>query len=256
MKTILNGFMMTGYSDISTMGDATLSLQTVGGTTLCTTNFTVLWVDISMRCGQDDPFSTDNGRVAFPNNTMSLGKQVYLPQVVVVNGKEESTEGGIGNVVEIVGTVHPSGFSETIRLVRDSVDEYAAAFANSGSLLETIAYVQGKTRGPDAVGNDRTYDEFQDRDPRPHGRVFDIDTPGLPLLYVSRYQIGTFVVERFNFLQYAAFDGKRCSNDFAWHSKTTIRREEDNGIPCFNFFTRPSFPDDNSCGPGHSTIAP
>ena len=36
------------------MFDATLSLKTVEGTTLCSTNITVLWVDISMRCGQDD----------------------------------------------------------------------------------------------------------------------------------------------------------------------------------------------------------
>ncbi len=116
--------------------------------------------------------------------------------------------------------------------------------------------IYGNTRGPEPFGNDPTFAEFQDRDPRPNGKVFDIDTPGFPLNYVNRYSLGTLIAVRYNFLQYANFSGRRCSDDFAWHSKTTIRREESAGIPCFNFFTRPSFPDDNSCGSGHSTTAP
>ena len=249
-------FEIYGDTPSSSMFDAELSLKTVEGTTLCTTNITVLWVEISMRCGQDDPFSADNGRMAFPNNTLSLGKQVYLPQYVITNGMSALTAGGIGNVVEIVGAVHPADFSDNVSFARDSIDEYVAAFTSSGLLIETISSIHGNTRGPEPFGNDPTFAEFQDRDPHPNGKVFDIDTPGFPLIYVSRYSLGTLIAVRYNFLQYANFSGRRCSDDFAWHSKTTIRREESAGIPCFNFFTRPSFPDDNSCGSGHSTTAP
>ena len=209
-----------------------------------------------MRCGQDDPFSADNGREAFPSNATYLGKQITPSQDVFANGTNELTASGIGNVVELIGTVHPSDFCHEIIFSRDSIDEYAAVFSSSGSLIQAIASIQGQSRGSEPPGNDPTYAEFQDRDPRPNGRIFDIDTPGFPLVYAAFCPIGSFLVQRINFLQYAVFSSRRCSNDFAWHSKTTIRCEEVAGVRFFDFYTRPSRQDDNSCGPGHSTTAP
>ncbi|MBR0056470.1 MAG: hypothetical protein IJP66_04000, partial [Kiritimatiellae bacterium] len=57
-----------GLTPSAATGDATISLQSVEGTVFASTNYTVLWVEISMRCGQDDPFSPDNDCAAFPSN--------------------------------------------------------------------------------------------------------------------------------------------------------------------------------------------
>ncbi|MBR0506629.1 MAG: hypothetical protein IJJ84_14615, partial [Kiritimatiellae bacterium] len=96
------------YGDIpsSTMGDATLALQTIGGTTLCTTNFTVLWVDISMRCGQDDNFSSDNGCAIKPSPAKLGAQRVF------VGGVEVS----MGNNVEFIGSIHPSDFVSSVSM--------------------------------------------------------------------------------------------------------------------------------------------
>lgn len=253
MKTILNGFMMTGYSDISTMGDATLSLQTVGGTTLCTTNFTVLWVDISMRCGQDDPFSPDNGMLAHSSNPIydRLGMQKHAG--FILPSAEHNSQAVVGNIVEMIGNVHPCDFIGDVSLVRDCIDELAYTQQTNGS-YRIIAYALSKSRGVEPVGNDPTPRDFRDTNPMPLGSVFDVDTPGLNIRFPELLPHGTVGIARYNFWEYAVFSGRRCSDDFGWHSRTRCVRNADDTFPDVSFESRLDNPYDNHCGVGHIEV--
>ena len=237
------GVELYGFSPSSAMGDATLSLQTVGGTTLCSTNFTVLWVDISMRYGQDDPFSEDNDCIALTTNRY-LGKQS-----VAISGYEPS----VGNVVEIVGAVSPADFVSEIGFNRDNIAELAQIFTSDG----TTVY--------------RNYDPFIERDEEPlcndpcraicgdstvsqSGHVFDVDTPGVPTFFLTAFPYGDYFFLRQNFVQYACFSNKRCSDDFYWFSRTTLHRIIYNNNFSFEFLDRVDHPFDNAAGEGSTDL--
>ena len=244
-----------GDTPSSSMFDAELSLETVEGTTLCSTNITVLWVDISMRCGQDDPFSADNGMAAHSSSPIydKLGKQKHAGFILPSAGNNSPAV--FGNIVEFIGEVHPSDFTNSIVLVRDTIDELAITLFTNGS-YQVIKYDTNKTRGIEPCGNDPTEPDFLDVDPRPNGRIFDVDTPGLSVREPSIFPHGTFQYARYNFIQYAVFGNKRCANDFLWHSRTTIRRNFQDDPATFDFYSRLDLPSDNECGTGHTIIQP
>lgn len=208
-----------------------------------------------MRCGQDDPFSADNGMAAYPASSSGskLGKQRHYG--FILPSRPFNSPSGYGNIVELIGTVHPSDFTNSVILVRDVVDEsYATLFTNG--VMQVTTYIVDKARGIEPNGNDPREVDFQDVDPRPSGRVFDVDTPGLHVSGPEAYTYGTLLLARYNFLQYATFGSRRCSNDFPWHSRTTIRRILIDDFPDFEFYSRPDLASDNECGTGRTSIQP
>ena len=132
--------------------DAELSLETVEGTTLCTTNITVLWVDISMRCGQDDVFSTENLCSTKPD-VAKLGRQYVSFYGFPVS---------IGNTVEFVGTVYPSDFSDHITFNRDNVGVSLAMQQPSSPLL-VLTNNPAVPRWIEPRSNDRGPLDYQSR---------------------------------------------------------------------------------------------
>jgi hypothetical protein len=230
-----------GHTPSSTTNDATVFFRTVEGNTFASTNYTVLWVDISMRCGQDDPVSPDNDCLAALSNPL-LGKQS-----ICISGFEPS----IGNVAEFIGTVHPLDFAYNIAQTRDCVDEFFVVFTPTGSVYDIMLNTQGKPRGNEPIGNDAISAALQDISPQPNGRVFDVDTPGCGLSGAPFVPVNHLVYVRYNFLQYAHFVGKRCSNDFPWHSRTTLKRIANGGLPEYEFY---EIPDGNTCGSQHTRI--
>ena len=236
-------FEIYGDSPSSSMFDAELSLKIVEGATLCTTNITVLWVDISMRCGQDDDFSQDNGSVTKPSPA-KLGTQR-----VFANGVEVS----MGNNVEFVGTVQPSDFNFSISMNRDNTNEMLVAKMPNGS-WNLLSYVPSRIREQEPECNDETDPGYQDWDPMPNGRVFDFDTPGLDPTAYATFPEGILLYEIQNFLQYAIWNQKRCSNDFPWFSRTSLVKNPSNSYFIFNFAVRENHPEDNSCGYGATQL--
>lgn len=241
------------YGDLpsSTMDDATLSLQTVGGTTLCTTNFTVLWVEISMRCGQDEPLSSDNVP-GIVTNYLRLGKQKLAGLHVLVTNVPNTTA-SIGNVVELKGTVYPSDFIGDIGMARDCISE-AQYYCITNGICVYSSTATNQARGQEGVGNDPTNFYFQDRDPRPCGHVYDIDTPGFKQRDLRVRPMGIIFNTTYNFFQYAYFKGRRCSDDFPWFSKTSVTKEDQDGYIELVFCVDPNDFSINSCGGGHVPI--
>ncbi|MBQ7721823.1 MAG: hypothetical protein IJT64_02820, partial [Kiritimatiellae bacterium] len=233
------------YGDIpsSTMGDATLALQTIGGTTLCTTNFTVLWVDISMRCGQDDNFSSDNGCAIKPSPAKLGAQRVF------VGGVEVS----MGNNVEFIGSIHPSDFVSSVSMNRDNTNAMLVAKMPNGG-WNMLSYEPLRPRGTEPACNDSTEPDYQDRNPAPNGRVFDFDTPGIGVSAYATLPEGTILYEIQNFLQYALWNQKRCSNDFPWFSRTSLVKNPSTSFFVFDFAARNNHPEDNSCGFGATPL--
>ena len=232
-----------GDTPSSSMFDAELSLKTVEGTTLCTTNITVLWVDISMRCGQDDPFSADNSFAAFTTNSL-LGAQKHA-----FNGYEP----GIGNVVEIIGTVHPSNFSHSIEFRRDNIAEATSIFTTNGISIYGDVNLS-ISRGVEPAGNDPCIAAFGDYTPPPNGRIFDVDTPGIPDYLRTAFPNGHYFITRMNFVEYTVFANRRCANDFFWFTRTTTVRILINGHYDLDFLNRSGRMDDNLAGIGSTDV--
>ena len=241
-----------GLTPSAATGDATISLQSVEGTVFASTNYTVLWVEISMRCGQDDPFSPDNDCAAFPSN------RVLGAQRTNIEGYEPS----IGNVVEIVGQVHPPNFSQECNWVRDCIDEYSAYQSSSNSMGYLSFSHEEYQRMENEGGNDATYPLFEDLTPSIQGRIFDIDTPGIATgdllpngqLYPGAMNPQGFIITKhYNFLQYVLINGKRCSDDFAWHSRTRVIKTAPIGIADYDFWDG-NGASDNHAGAGHQLL--
>ena len=238
-----DNFEIYGDTPSSSMFDAELSLKTVEGTTLCTTNITVLWVDISMRFGQDDPFSADNNCAAFTTNR-HLGRQS-----VSITGYEPS----VGNVVEIIGSVHPSDFVSEIGFKRDNTAELTQVFTSGGTTVYRN-FDPLIERGEEPLCNDPCRPICGDYTVSQLGHVFDVDTPGVPTYFLTAFPSGTYFFLRQNFVQYAVFSNKRCSNDFYWFSRTSLSRILFNDHYSFEFLNRVDHPYDNAVGEGSTDI--
>ena len=250
-------FEIYGNTPSTAMFDAELSLKTVEGTTLCSTNITVLWVEISMRCGQDDSLSADNG-LAANYGTNCLGNQIFPSITYYQEGTYRVLAGGIGNVVELCGNVSPSDFHSGISLLRDRVGEYIG-YIFDGQTIVTGSANSNIPRGNEPNVNDLSPSIVRDDDPRPNGRIYDVDTPGIETgseVGGSMNPVGTVVLMRLNFLEYAVFKGKRCSDDFRWYSRTTVVKTSGPGFATYNFHARNGVMDENKAGSGATSIAP
>lgn len=196
-----------GITESSTRNNIRIEARDDQGKKLDDEDFSVLWVTLTLRTSGS--VSSDNAaRAAIGqvqgNSSPTLG--------TVYHSGATSTKGNFwGNAVEIVGTVAPSNFEEKIMLDRARV----ATNVFYNNVLET-----GNSGG---ANPDTSNAVLRDDDPRPNGRVYDYDAPGIPTLPPSA-AVGTTRRQRINFNEFAMYNGKKASDDLPWFSRMSIVR--------------------------------
>jgi len=198
-------------------------------TTLATTNFTVILVNLSFRTGTTASVSIDNfAKAVYESNlgTANLG-------ILFTTGTAPNKIWRTG--VEIVATVQPSSFSQQIVLQRSRLG--FAEFADqtpslSGGFL------------PDTSG-----DNLRDDDPQSGGsagHVYDLDAPGVG--NAAGNPDGTILRFRSNFQQWATLNGVRISGDIFWFSRVSVIKTSVGDL------TRNDLPGDNLAGLGSTAL--
>jgi hypothetical protein len=196
-----------GITESSTRNNIRIEAKDDQGKKLDDEDFSVLWVTLSLRTSgsisSDNAARTAIGQVQ-GSSSPSLG--------TVYHSGATSTKGNFwGNAVEIVGTVAPSNFEDKIMLDRARV----ATNVFYNNVLET-----GNSGG---ANPDTSNAVLRDDDPRPDGRIYDYDAPGIPTLPPSA-AVGTTRRQRINFNQFAMYNGKKASADMPWFSRMSIVR--------------------------------
>ena len=159
----------------------------------------------------------------------------------------------MGNNAEFVGTVHPYDFRSDISMNRDNTSEMLVAKMPDGS-WNLLKYRPSISRKQEPECNDSPDPRYQDRNPTPNGMVFDFDTPGIDPAALVHLPEGTIVYETQNFLQYALWNGRRCSDDLPWFSRSSLVKNPSTSYFVFDFATRENHPEDNSCGLGSTQL--
>lgn len=173
---------------------------------------------------------------------------IYLPNAI------QNAVGAIANIVEFCGTIHPCDFADEVIFTRDCVDGCSSILYPTGAMV-VFADNHNMARGVEPFGNDENWPDFQDRSPQPNGRIFDVDTPGLVLSEARSTPYGTTMFYRYNFIQYARYGGRRCSNDFPWFCRLTARRGVDeDAFPDVFFLDREGVIDDNVVANGNTEV--
>ena len=247
-------FIFYGVTPSETMNDASITLKTIGGETLVATNLTVLWVDISMRCGQGDSLSPDNVLLAqYASNVLGPCQMITN---VTISGSSIRLADAMGNGAEFVGQVRPSNFTDMITLSRSIVGSYIGHSSLSTSVMTDKCDIMPWPG--DLSPNDLGPEECRDDNPAPNGYVYDVDTPGINIdaqAIDPGIMPGTVLYIRDNFVEYAMFENTRCSNDFPWHNRGTFQKTGQAGVVRYEFFNRPDHSLDNAIGPAHTNLS-
>lgn len=104
------------------------------------------------------------------------------------------------------------------------------------------------------VGPDTSDDCLRDDDPRPNGKIYDIDTPGISNASLFGYPGGWKAFYRFNVATHATFNTVRCSDDKLWFAGVTGEKANEYST-AWIFLTRPGHPTDNSAVNGPTTMS-
>jgi len=182
-----------GKSASTNMRDAQLTVAVEGATNSSDyVMFTVLWVDLSSRTnGQASLDNAARGNYwAAEGGTFDLGPLNNGVQMVCG--------------IEFTGSVHPSEFNSTIALRRS----FNSARTYLGSSQDTSSGSVNNDGGVD----DTSASDYVDQDPQSdnsHGRVYDLDAPGLALR--QSLPVGSIRRNRFNFKEWTEYSGARCS---------------------------------------------
>jgi hypothetical protein len=251
-------FEISGQIANTAKGDAPIQVRQGGmnGHILAEMPVTVLWVDISMRNAQDEGFSEDNNS-ELKTDPPKLGAQLLNEISFAGGGGIPST---ISHVVEFRGDVFPSDFTSEIKFPRDCIDEFLATQQLPAGQPAVVIDKTNVARGDIGIGNDEIQVfGLQDLLPVPKGRIYDIDTPGhltgnYPENPWRMYPQDTLIFIRFNFLQYAAYKGVRCSDDFAWWVRLTSQKLSPKGEGDFDFYNRQGH-NDNQSGTGATSVS-
>ena len=231
-------FAISGQVASTAMDDAQIEARLTAendGEPRATQNVTVLWVDISMRNTQDADFSEDNhALVVSALHEMEAGLGMQYLNSIQNPETQEWTVSTLAHVVELIGDVSPSNFTSLINFPRVCVGEF-------------MAYREPLPAQPVELANNPTMEMpdpslpmFQDLLPPENGKIYDIDTPGLPIgqnadqLLIDRVP-DTRIFIRYNFKQYTAFNGVRCSDDFEWFLRLTAIKESGVGDAIYSF---------------------
>ncbi len=243
------GFDISGQIGSNFKNDAEIEahLSSAAGCKCGSADLTVLWVaHTRLRNAQDALFAADNASELKPNPA-----RLGLQQLVA-----DPTIPTLAHVVEIAAEVYPLDFEQDVEFTRDNIDEFIAyqlpPYPPQISVNNT-----GIARG-EGGGNDPANPGFLDKDPRPYGRIYDWDTPGHATGDFDEGKnnpqgILTFI--RYNFLQYAMYNGVRCSDDFAWYVRLTSEKTSPPGTGNYVHHTRPGHPADNAAGAGSTTMS-
>jgi hypothetical protein len=149
--------------------------------------------------------------------------------------------------------VFPASFDQDVEFTRDNTDEFLAMQLPPNA-PQIIVNNTGIPRGVGS-GNDPTDPGWHDEDPQ---RIYDADTPGHQTgddAPGKNNQQGTLTFIRLNFLQYAMYDGVRCSDDFAWYVRLTSEKTSPPGTGTYVHHTRTGHPTDNAAGAGSTTMS-
>ena len=247
-------FTISGQTASTAMGDAPIQVRHGGtnGDILAEKGVTVLWADISMRNAQGAGFSADNDS-AFKPVPPLLGAQLLEESPL---GGGEGLPSTISHVVELRGDVSPPDFPSPVQFPRDCTGNFLAYQCPSE---QPVTGVKTEPRGAIGTGNDPTTPQFQDLLPAPNGRVYDIDIPG----HVTgeyedvpgrEFPQDTILFMRCDFLQYVAYKGVRCSDDFAWFMRLTSKKASPPGTGDYIFYNRPGH-NDNQSGTGVTSLS-
>lgn len=239
-------FEISGEHASEAMNDAVIEAHanTADGILCGNARLTVVWVD-DFNIRGEGYFSDDNDMtVVLVPDRLGCG---------VVTGTHfgDSVVKTAAHVVEISGQVHPSAMTNPIRFIRDYIDVYNSYLYPTSSVLDVYCTTSiPRQEG----GNDPIPDGWTDENPWPNGSVYNVDIPGHRLDSLQTFPIDTKCYIRINFLQFATFDGIRCSDDFAWFVRISGKRIGTQSSPDFQFETRSNFPSDNIAGTGTTTM--
>ena len=196
-----------GLTESSTRDNVRIEAKDDQGKKLDDEDFSVLWVTITIRT---------SGSISSDNNAKSVIGQVQGNSSPTLGptrhtGSLAAIGQFWGNAVELVGTVAPKNFDEKIMLDRQRLA--ANYFFGANNSLET-----GNSGGAKV---DTSNVILRDDDPKPNGKIYDYDAPGLGNLPPS-VAIGTTRRQRINFHQFAMWNGKKASDDFPWFARISI----------------------------------
>jgi hypothetical protein len=198
----------------------------LGERSLDTEDFTVISVTLSLRFSNNDTVSLDNNARTVQQNavgTLQLGGPFL----------SSGTTSQIlwRHVIEIVGTVLPSSYSDPIVLRREII---ATRTYNENNVLVGNAGCDPPVPTP---CDDTSLSNFRDDDPQSNnsnGTVYDLDSPGSNLMPTS--SIGTIRRRRTNFRQWATVSqlqagqtaDVRVSSDIEWFQRISVEKMRGN----------------------------
>ena len=248
-------FITSGQIASHEMGDAILEVSLADSSNAKLVDFpmTVLWVDaITIRAGQDEPFSDGNNALLLPVPTL-LGAQIITDDTSFDYDLPRS----LGLVCEFTATAKPANFTGGLSWGRDGIDDFLAVHSS-----DQLFGVSGTNSNLGIArelpqGNDMPPPETQDGYCDGLGIIYNWDCPGLPTRDVdpiSNFPEGTLVFIRQNFIQFVTYGGVRCSDDFAWWMRVGGRKLGPVGNGVFEIYARPGHANDNSAGMGATTM--
>ncbi len=187
-----------------------LTAKGPNGTSLKVANFTVIVVTISSRTGSGT-LSADNSAGATYFDLLGTASLATFHSVGAANSEWR-------NGMEIIGTVAPSNFAETVILYRSIDDAYLYVGSTLGGCKSTT--IPQCSISPD----DTNGGAIRDDDPQSGGscgKVYDLDASGIASKPAN--SVGNILRRRTNFHQWSTVDdGMRVSTDYIWYAWVSI----------------------------------
>jgi len=203
-------------------------------------------------------FTVLDVRVSLNTNVVTTSDNAAAPLFPYFNDLGQAHLGVSGAFVpvEIVGAVRPSGFDRNVMLkrvvnARSYKNGVPDGFSRPG--CGGAVMVNGFMAGLDTSCPDR-----RDDDPRPNGRVYDTDAPGVILNSTTEaLPVGTLLQYRANFYEFAVIPvggtQVRVSDVLNWYVRVSVRKVD----PTRNFWALDfSRPGDNIGSVGLTNLAP
>jgi hypothetical protein len=197
--------VIKGITESSARDNIRIQATRADGKKLDDEDFSVLWVVVQLR---------NAGTVSDDNSAKNAIKSAIGTLSLATLRSTGTTADQIWrNTVEIMGTVSPSNFKGKIKMPRYRI--LSQYYYNNVLQL---------TRQP-GLDDLPGADVLRDFDPKPKGRVFDYDGPGIGFGGVTS-ATGDTRRQRVNFQQYATYEEKgqtkKASDDLLWYARISI----------------------------------
>ena len=233
------------WSDVMNDGKIYARASSELGEVEAVADVTVLWVELAIN---DQYFIPDCEE--FSREWTIDPDNVGASTRIQLQGHRECA----GNVVLITGTVHPSNFPNTLDFERYCIGQYAYTIKIDGSKHEDPSNFVARTETewqadtPDPI--------LKDVDPKPSGKIYDLDTPGLLYSGLRELPPGQICHLRMNFVEYVSSVWGRASDNFYWYTRTTLKRRIYNEPSCVEFCYRQDCYPENEAGKGRTSLVP